>query len=205
MAFLSDEEKQEISAAIKKAESKTSGELVTVIARRADAYLYIPILWAALVALVFPAETYFMHPEMDALTTYKIQLLLFISISLVLRWTPLKMALIPKGIKHHRASRLAREQFFAQGLYLTREHTGVLIFVSIAERYVEIIADSGIHQKVEADAWDAIVGHFVNHVKTGDIARGFLIAIEAVGDKLARHFPRPQDDTNELPDRLIEI
>jgi putative membrane protein len=138
-------------------------------------------------------------------TLYSAQLATFLGLALLFRWTPLKMCLIPKWVKHQRASRLAREQFFVRGLHMTREHTGVLLFASVAERYVEIIADRGINEKVKADAWEAIVAQFVERVKRGEITEGFLVAIAACGQPLAAHFPRPEDDRNELPNRLIEI
>ena len=94
---------------------------------------------------------------------------------------------------------------FAQGLHLTRARTGVLIFVALAERHVEIIADQGINALVPPGTWDQAVADFVARVRAGRIAEGFLAAIAVVGERLAEHFPRPADDVDELPNRLIEI
>ena len=82
----------------------------------------------------------------------------------------------PTAVKRRRAGRLAREQFFAQGLHLTRARTGVLIFVSVAEHYVEIIADQGIDALVPPGTWDKAVADFVGQVRAGHIAEGFLAA-----------------------------
>ena len=112
---------------------------------------------------------------------------------------------MPAALKRRRASRLAREQFLAHGLDRTRERTGVLIFVAVAERYVEIIADAGIDAVVPPGTWDQAVAAFVERVRTGRIAEGFLAAIGLVGDRLAEHFPPSADDVDELPNRLIEI
>jgi putative membrane protein len=81
----------------------------------------------------------------------------------------------------------------------------VLIFVSVAERYVEILADEGIHQRMPAGAWDQIVTDFTAQVRAGRIAAGFLQAIDACGARLIEHFPARAGDRNELPDRLIEL
>ena len=205
MTFLSEVDKRRIAEAIRKVEATTSGELVTVIARAADQYLYIPLLWASVIALAVPGVIWYVKPEVRFVVLYSAQLGSFLGLALLFRWTPLKMRLIPKWVKHHRASRLAREQFFVHGLHMTRERTGVLLFVSVAERYVEVIADRGINDKVKADAWKEIVAEFVKRVKRGEIAEGFLVAIAACGQPLAAHFPRPEDDRNELPNRLIEI
>jgi putative membrane protein len=205
VAFLSEADKRRIAEAIRKVEATTSGELVTVIARAADHYLYIPLLWASVIALAAPGVIWYAKPDVQFVVLYSAQLATFLGLALLFRWTPLKMRLIPRWVKHRRASRLAQEQFFAQGLYLTRERTGVLLFASVAERYVEVIADRGINDKVKADAWKEIVAEFVKRVKNREIAEGFLVAIGACGQLLAEHFPRPEDDRNELPNRLIEI
>jgi putative membrane protein len=126
-------------------------------------------------------------------------------LALLFRWTPLKMRLIPKAVKRRRAGRLAWEQFFAQNLHLTRQRTGVLLFVSVAEHYVEILADKGINDKVKQDAWDNIVADFIKRVKAREITEGFLSAIGACGELLAESFPRSEGDVDELPNRFIEI
>lgn len=222
MAFLTDADKQHISEAIRHAEQRTSGELVTVIARASDDYLYIPLLWASLIALVLPglllyfpilwdlivtpsAASATWGLEVDYTTIYWTQLAVFVVLALVFRWNPIKMRLIPRSVKHRRASRTAYEQFVAQGLHRTRDGTGVLIFVSVAEHFVEILADYGINEKVDEEAWSDIVSGFVQRVKAGEIAAGFLVAVDRCGALLAEHFPRPADDTNELPNHLVEI
>ena len=81
----------------------------------------------------------------------------------------------------------------------------MLIFVSVAEHYVEIIADQGIDALVPPGTWDRAVAEFVEQVRAGRIGEGFLAAIAAVGERLAEHFPRAAGDIDELPNRLIEI
>ncbi len=205
MAFLTDHEKQKIAAAIEEAERKSSGELVTVIARAADSYLYIPLLWPALVALVLPGVLLLVVPAMAAFEVYAAQVALFVLLEMVLLIPSARMAVIPKSVKHRRASRLAREQFVERGPHMTRERTGVLIFVSVAERYVEIIADAGINAKVPPGAWSAMVADFAAQVRRRHAADGFLVVVKATGDLLAEHFPRADGDIDELPNHLIEI
>lgn len=205
MTFLSEADKQRIAEAIRDAETKTSGELVTVIAHTADTYLYIPILWASMAALTLPAIVLLLTVDLQFPMLYVLQLATFLGLALLFRWNPLKMRLIPKAVKNRRASRLAWEQFFAQNLHLTQQRTGVLLFVSVAERYVEIIADKGINDIVKQNAWDDIVTDFAKRVKAKEIPEGFLSAIGACGELLAESFPRRKGDIDELPNRLIEI
>ena len=224
MAFIGAPEREQIRRAIGRAESATSGELVTVLARISDAYRYIPILWAAAVALLVPAAFlllpfvvefarefggglrgwgYDVPPAM--LGIYVVQLSSFIVLAIAFQWLPLKIRLVPRRVRNERARRLAHEQFYIHRLQMTGAHTGVLLFVSVAERYVEIIADHGIGERVAQDAWESIVAELVVQLKAGRTAEGLVAAIEACGALLAQHFPRSADDDNELPDHLVEL
>jgi len=203
--FLSDQEKQHISDAIKVAESSTSGEIVTVITRASDDYLYIPTLWAGLLALMSPSLLLVLSIELEFLLIYIIQILVFIVTAILFRWTPLKLALVPKAVKYRRASRLAYAQFLKQGLHHTENRNGLLLFVSVGERYVEIIADQGINDRVPKDTWRSLVDEFISRVKQNKFAEGFLVAIEQSGKILQEHFPVAPMDKNELPNHLIEL
>lgn len=205
MAFLHDADKQRIARAVAGAEAGTRGEFVTVIAKSADDYLYVPILWAALAALMLPGLFSVSGIGVLIEHAYSIQIAGFFALALLFRWQPVKMRLIPRGLKHARAHRLAQEQFFVQGLRMTRERTGVLLFVSVAEHYVEIIADQGINAVVPAGTWDAVVARLIEQVKAGRVADGFVAAVEACGALLAEHFPADEQNQDELPNHLVEL
>lgn len=205
MAFLSDQDRQRIRAAIEAAERRTRGEFVTVIAREADDYLYIPILWAALIALLIPALDQFVNQPWLGGHIYTTQVVSFVLIAVLFRLPAIKHRLIPKGVQQQRAHRIALEQFLLQNLHGTEERTGVLLFVSTAEHYVEIIADKGINECVEPGAWAALVQDFVAQVRKGQVADGFVRTIEACGELLETHFPAREGDRNELPDHLVEL
>ncbi|MEQ8354712.1 MAG: TPM domain-containing protein [Kiloniellaceae bacterium] len=205
MTFLGNDEKQRLRDRIEKAEHGTSGELVTVIARTSDSYVFIPLLWASVLALSVPPLSGLAGLRLDLATLSGVQLVTFLALSFAFRWTPVKMRLIPKRVKRQRAARTAREQFLAQRVHHTAGRSGVLIFVSVAERYVEILADQAINEKVAQEDWDGIVAAFVAAVKRGEVAAGFEQAVDACGALLATHFPAGPGGRNELPDHLIEI
>jgi len=205
MAFLTDSEKHRIAEAIKQAESRTSGEIVTVIAGASDGYAYIPMLWASCLALILPFPFLLLDLPLAYSHIYLLQLAVFIVLTLLFRWAPLKMRLIPKTVKRRRAARLAREQFLAQGVHRTEARSGVLLFISVAEHYVEVLADSGINDKVDQDTWNGLIADFSAKVKQGQVAEGFIGAIGVCGKVLAEHFPRDPLDQDELPNHLIEI
>ncbi len=203
--FLSDQEKAKIRLAIAEAESGTSGEIVTVIAHSSDSYLYIPTLWAALLALSVPGLNYLSGAAVDSVLIYYLQVLVFLSAALLFQLDRVKMRLIPRRVKHYRASLKAREQFVFQGLHTTKNRTGILIFVSVAEHYVEIIADKGINDKIEGNIWQETVNEFISLVKQGHTYEGFMTAINHCRQQLWQHFPAQDSNPDELPNHLVEI
>jgi putative membrane protein len=114
---------------------------------------------------------------------------------------PLRLLLVPRAVRRARAHRAALEQFVVRRVAHTRQRTGVLIFVSLAERYARIIADDGIAEKVQGAEWQAAIDALIGHMREGRIAQGFVAAIERCGAVLAAHAP-PDGSPNQLPDRL---
>lgn len=92
-------------------------------------------------------------------------------------------------------------ELFAQlHVWDTEHNTGVLIYVLLADRRVEIVADRGIHARAGAKAWSEICRGMEAHFGAGDFGRGAVHGVEAVTQLLARHFPLKPGDRNELPD-----
>jgi putative membrane protein len=205
VAFLNETEKKQIADAIRQVEARTQGELVCVIAPASNDYRFLPLLWSAVIALLVPALVWLSGLWWTQAEIYFTQIALFLLSMALLQWTPLKLRLIPRRAQIETAQRLAREQFYAQRLHHTRERTGVLLFVSVAEHYVEILADEGINARVAAGTWDQIVANFVAQVKQRHIAQGFLDAVAACGAVLAQQFPAQAQNPDELPNRLIEL
>jgi putative membrane protein len=206
MIRFSADDKARITAAIHAAEKGTSGEFVAVVARASDHYVLVPLLWAAILALLFPGACLLGGLSMPWIHIYQLQLLLFIVLAIVLLFVPsLHLKLIPRHVKHARASRLAQGQFYLQGVQLTAHHSGVLFFVSLAERYVEIVADKGIHEQLGEEHWQRIIDAFVAQVSRGRIVDGFVDAIGACGAAMAEHYPPDPAETNQLSDGLIEL
>lgn len=206
MVRFSAADKARITEAIHAAEQATSGEFVAVVARQSDHYLFLPLLWAALLALLVPGAFLLGGSRLAYIHLYQIQLATFVVLALLFLFLPpLHLALVPRAVKHHRASLLAKAQFYLQGVHLTHEHSGVLFFVSLAERYVEIVADQDIHEKIGEARWRTIIETFIEHVRRGEITEGFIAAIAACGASMAEHYPAKPGQSNELSDGLIEI
>lgn len=203
-ALFSEAEQDRIAEAITRAERSTSGEIVAVVAKDSGRYLYVPYLWAALVALLVPWPlVYFTWWPVQWI--YLVQLGAFLLLLLMLMPSSVRLALVPQSVKRERAHRHAIDQFLAQGLHTTAGRTGVLIFVSAAERYAEVLADTGIDSKVPAGSWQEIVDTLTARIGEGRAADGFVEAILAAGEHLATHFPPGSADPNELPNKLIVL
>ena len=204
MTLVSEADRRRIADAITAAERTTSGEIVAVIAPQSASYLHVPFLWAALVALAVPWPFVF-WTWWPIQQIYLLQLGVFAVLVAVFMHTPLRLALVPQSIKHARAHRRAVEQFVAQNMYTTVGRTGVLVFVSVAERFAEVLADAAIHAKVPQSEWQTIVGDLTDHIGKGRAGDGFVQAITAVGEHLARHFPPDAAAPHALSNHLIVL
>jgi putative membrane protein len=189
---------------VETAEARTDAEFVAVLARRADAYPYIPTLWAALAALMAPAVLLASPPWFDVLFVYIVQLAVFVMSAVLLRIPVLLRRVVPKSVQRRRAANLARRQFLEQGLHRTSHGMGVLIFVCELEHYVEIVADHGVAGKIANEEWQTLVDAFTAAVARGDTLAGFIACVEGCADLLARAAPAT-DGRNELPNHLVVL
>ena len=189
-----------VAAAIHAAEKRTSGQIVCVLARSSSEYVHVPILWASALALVTPWPLIVFTPW-SVERIFLLQLAAFLVAALVFSLRPLRLALVPRVVQRARAHRAALEQFVVRRVAHTKNRSGILIFVSVAEHYARIIADEGIAQKVPNAEWQAAVEALTGHMRDGRVAQGFTAAIQRCGAVLAAHAPA-DGAPNELPDRL---
>jgi putative membrane protein len=200
--LVSEADQERIATAIAEAEGRTSGEIVAVIAEASGSYFATSVLWAAVAALGVPLPL-MLWTWWPIQTIYMIQIATFIGLALILSYPPWRLALTPRSVKHRQAHRRALEQFLAQNLHTTPGRTGVLIFVSVAERFAEILADAEINRHVPPETWATVVGDLTGRIGEGEPAKGFLNAIEAAGGLLAAHFPPGHRADSKLPNHLI--
>jgi putative membrane protein len=202
--MIEDSDRQRITAAIREAELKSAGEIFCVIARHSSDYRLVPIAWAATIALFTPLPFLYLT-NWSAAVVYLLQIITFLMAAIALSNEKIRFHVVPRRAKHDRAHAEAMRQFFAQGIDKTEHRTGVLIFASAAERYVEVVADAGINDKVGSAVWDNAVKALVAAIKAGRPGDGFIAAIEQCGVVLATHFPPGALKRDELPDKLLEI
>jgi putative membrane protein len=201
---LSDADRARVVAAIREAEAQTSGEIYCVMAQACSEYRVVPLAWSALVALAVPLPLIYLT-QWPASIIYFLQLAAFGLCFVGLSHPNVRYRIVPRRMKQDRAHAEALRQFAAHGLHQTERRTGVLIFVSVAERHAQIVADAGIDRKVEPDAWDAAVKALIAGMKDGRAADGFVAAIDQCTRVLAVHFPPGALDRNELPNAIVEL
>jgi putative membrane protein len=221
---LTDADRARVSAAVAEAELNTAGEIVTVVARRSDKYHDVALHWAVLAMLLAlallalrPDVAVWLHglvadpwdgaPSPGGLFTVALVLLAitFLLVRVVLAWMPLRLALTPGSTEARRVHARALALFRTGAEARTRGATGVLLYLSLDEHRAEIIADRAIHARVEPDVWGAAMAALLAATRDGRPGDGMAEAVRQIGIVLAEHFPPRADDTNELPDRLIEL
>ncbi len=213
-----------VSAAVGKAEEQTAGEIVTILADHSDSYADIALVWSAAVAMLalcmLASFSAFYLGLWDRLLGTWVQewtsgqifalaagaaAIKFAGMWLIQLYRPLRLWLVPPPIKHARVRARAVTCFKVGAERRTQGRTGVLIYLSMAERRAEIVADEAIASKVAPEVWGDALAALLLQIKAGNMAQGLALAAEKVGAVLVEHFPRAEDDVNELPDRLIEV
>ena len=224
MAYLSRDQHEIVTAAVRDAELTTSGEIVTVLADRSDGYSDVVLVWAA--AIAFTAMSVFAlfpQPFMDlwdrliggwshewttgelASMTIALGLIAFAFGWLLLSLEAVRYACVPGPVKTARVHAQAVRLFKTGAERRTHGRTGVLLYLSMREHRAEIVADEPIAAKVDAEVWGDAMADMLAEIRQGQIARGLAAGVRDVGVVLSEHFPRAEDDQNELPDRLIEL
>ncbi|MEE1656654.1 TPM domain-containing protein [Microvirga sp. CF3062] len=200
--MISSDEQARLANVIGDVEDETSGEIVLVIAEQAGHYRAVPLLWAMLAALVTPWPLIWLT-DISTSRVFLIQLAVALASSLALSWPKLRFALVPRSIKHTQAHEAASREFLRRGLTRTREKTGVLIYLALAEHHAEILADTGIADKVDPETWAGIVADLTAAIRNEQMIEGLEQAIRRVGAILAEHAPPRRDDVDELPNKVI--
>jgi putative membrane protein len=209
--LLTEAEKKQVEEAVAAAEKKTSGEIVPMIVSASYGYPMADVIGAAAFAL--PISVILTVGIGGLLWIGTRDMWLFMGVFAViffgfrllikhLLW--LKRLFISKREIEEEVQEAAVTAFYQHGLFRTRDETGVLIFISVFERKVWVLADQGINEKVSRDSWDGVVDLITTGIREKRPAAAICEAVKTVGDMLAQHFPIKADDTNELKNLIIE-
>jgi putative membrane protein len=179
-------------------EKITSGEVKVVMVDQSDrypaAYLRCGILFA-LLSVFLPLPLTHAHSLLYFQTP-----LFFLGVAIC--FIPaIKSFFISKRESSDEVAQRAQQAFFENNLHNTKDRTAILIFVSLMERQVEILADTGINERVEKDAWDKIMMTLIGNIKKKNLTHGIMEAVSECGKILATHFPPNGSNPNEISNR----
>lgn len=198
--FLTPEDRERVRAAIAEAEQRTAGEVRVLIVGRSAPWSWVTGAIVGLVAggaawaLLYAAS--WGHPDLvEALTSIAVAL----GVALLGAW------LIPprRASKDRAVWARAKREFSRLGISKTEGSTGVLLMISLYEHEAIVLADKAINDKVAPDTWAHEVKVLLDGIKAGRPADGIIATVREAGALLSAHFPRRDDDRNELPDDVV--
>lgn len=198
--YISDEDLDRIQSAVELAESKTSGEIAVRITLSAHHWIADRIVLSSLLAGVAMLVSLYVTRDTSWGTTFDyFTSIIAGAIAFALGLLVITPLLHLPGQNRKALRKTVLDTF--HHLNPTEGQTGVLIFVSLEDKEAAIVADKAIAEKLSKDYWDKPQAMIADAIKENRFADGIIAAIEDVGAQLAPHFPRADDDVNELPDR----
>ena len=204
--YISNDTKLKIKNMIDQIESKSDAEVAVVVADSCDRYRYSIFLYAFLATLVVPFLIKLSSVNFSQNETFALMMATFLFITVSLEYSEFKYKIIPKKVKVDRCESIAFKQFAKLGINKTANHKALLIFVSIKERYIRVIADKNINDKASQDFWNEIVLDFSKLTKEQDINSALLLIVKKCGDFLEKNFPRSSKiKDNELSNEVLEL
>lgn len=203
-SFFSGQDQEKIAAAVREVELQTSGEVAVMVVDESDSYPEGQILAGGVLGglLALALTDFFLDGN----------LWLFVPLALGLTalcgWLAghlptLHRLFIPAARLEQQVAEQALLDFYHKGLHQTRDATGVLFFISLFERKVQLLADRGIYEKITQESLQEHADRVALGIKTKRTAEVLAKEISRVGAVLAEHFPCQADDANELPDEVI--
>ncbi len=197
---LSQKDKQNITEAICHVEQKSEAELVAVIRQNISfkSYRYFTI-FLVLTGLIF---AFFACNLFGYIIT---TILIFLMILFLRNFQNIVISYLPISYVKNNAKIYAQNIFNELVKDKTKEKIGIMFYVSVSEKYVQIIVDEGIKEKISDVYWQKIVNEFVKDVKKGKFGDGYVRAIESCANILSHNFPAKNLEKNELTNEVIEL
>ncbi|BCS88961.1 TPM domain-containing protein [Pseudodesulfovibrio sediminis] len=202
--FLTQEEQDAIVACVQEAESRTSGEIVPMIASSSYEYPRASMVGGMLFGLVTAIGGSMLLEREDMWVFIPLFLGCYFLFSYLFEAIPvLKRPFISKHEMREEVEEAAFTAFYQHGLHHTRDLTGILIYISVYERSVQVLADKGINDKVDPKVWEEVVAMVTAGIKAGKPADAICQGVTRCAELVVEHFPIKHDDTDELPNLII--
>ncbi|QQR89890.1 MAG: hypothetical protein IPJ88_17250 [Myxococcales bacterium] len=201
--ILSSDDKRKIEEKIAEVETLGDVEIVVAEVERSDAYLLWRGLGSGLLTLSAVLTIHYGCPLVSADWLIALQLPL-----LALSWflcglPPLLRLLAPDALEQAAVHRQAKLAFLDNNIAETKNRVGVLLLISALEKRVEILADRGIHEKVQTEGWQQHVKTIVQAIHEKRAAEGICKVIHALATQVGEVLPLQTDDENELANKVV--
>ena len=201
---LNKTEREKIKEAISEAEKSTSGEIVPIVLKQSDLYPAAHFRCAIFFAFIPPLILYYSFVDVPDPMYFIWGQIPGLILGYFLAYSPrVKRLFSTQNELAEEVHQRAVQAFFNNNLHTTRDRTGILIMASLLEHRVEILADSGINEKVPPRTWRKVLNPMVKKIKKGNLTEGLCEAINSCGSILTEHFPIKPDDKNELSNEVI--
>ena len=182
-------ERARLHAAAEAVRARTAARFEIAVAPVSDRYLLYPVAFGAFAALVAGGLLALFVRSMSLRLGILCEAGVFGLVSLVLEWLPLKLMLVPRRLRHQRAREFAHRAFAARILAAQERRPGMVVFLSLGERYVELVTDDALDRRIGQAAWNRIVADFTQGARRGSLETALEGAIAACGAQLTQHFP----------------
>jgi len=197
---------ERIQAAVARAESKTSAELVPMIVHSSTHTRHAPYLIFFAILSVLLAVVPFVSTFSLPLDIWWIEVLaILLAGGLAIFGAQLdrvRYFTVTKADRDSSVLMRAQLEFYESNIKATQGQTGILIFVSWMEREAVVLADQAIAKELPDETWTQVIEVLLTEIRRGDFAGGFCAAIDRCGDILAQRFPAQAANLNELKNHL---
>ncbi len=201
-----------VDTAVTEAESKTSAEIVTILAEKSDTYLHVPyqggLLGMALVVGVAVLVDWMRFGELPVMHVgYFVSLSIvgFLVGAMLARFDVFERWFAGDEIMRIETRERAHQLFVEHGLFRTSGRSAVLLYVSLFERMVVVLGDEACDQNLGQAFYDRVVDRMLSELQKGQLENAFVAGIQTAGEGLAQAFPKSAGDKNEIEDRLIVL
>lgn len=208
--FLTESEQKQVTETVQHAEKKTSGEIVPMLVEASHHYpaaiLSGAVLLAAPTALILgvPVGNMLSVPADNVWLFLLLFGLSFLPAQIAVKSYPrLKEKFLWASQVDEEVYEGAVTSFYGEKLHQTRDKNGILIYISLFEKKVWILADEGINELIDQRVWDTLAIELSQSIKDGERCQALCSTINQIGDILQIHFPIKEDDKNELHDLII--
>jgi putative membrane protein len=189
MQKITNEQRARLKTALETAEKRTSAHIAVATVPISDRYKLYPLVYGGLVGVLVLAVLAFFWPHMALRSAFLITIMASGAVMFLLDIWPLRLAVVPRHARLWECWELAHRAFASRVLAQNDRKTGILLFVSLGERYVEVVTDRDVDRHIPQTVWDAIIKDFLAEAKQGRVGEGLPKMVEAATQVLEQHYP----------------